>query len=179
MTAAYLVNELPVEELRRMLLDYGEEPRSARIASKIVEARPIATTAALVDVVRGAVGAGPPKEKSKALSRVFQALRIAVNDEMGALEAVLRDAARVVRPGGRIVVLSYHSLEDRRVKRVLRSGQLHGEVAQDVRGNVLSPWKPLRKISKTPSAAEISLNSRARSAKLRAAERTNYPAATS
>ena len=99
--------------------------------------------------------------------------------ELGALEAVLRDAAAVVRPGGRIVVLSYHSLEDRRVKRVLRSGQLHGEVAQDVRGNNLSPWKPLRKISKTPSAAEISLNSRARSAKLRAAERTNYPAATS
>ena len=116
-----------------------------------------------------------PLEKSRALSRVFQALRIAVNDEMGALEAVLAAAAGVVRPGGRVVVLSYHSLEDRRVKRVLRSGSLGGEAQRDLRGNVLSPWKPLRKVPKAPGPEEVALNSRARSAKLRAAERTEYP----
>ena len=96
-SAASLVNELPVEELRRVLSEYGEEPRAARLASKIAEARPISTTAELVDVVRGAVGPGPPKEKSKVLARVFQALRIAVNDEMGALETVLASAAKVGR----------------------------------------------------------------------------------
>mmetsp|Transcript_7824 Transcript_7824/g.22220 ORF Transcript_7824/g.22220 Transcript_7824/m.22220 type:complete len:101 (+) Transcript_7824:44-346(+) len=93
---------------------------------------------------------------------------------MGALEAVLKAAQALVRPGGRIVVLSYHSLEDRRVKRVLRSGDLSGEVQYDTYGNALTPWKLLRKVPKAPSSAEVGLNPRARSAKLRAAERTVY-----
>lgn len=176
LTAAVVVNEWPVEELRRVLQDYGEEPRAHKMALRLSENRPINTTAQLVDVVRSCLPPGPPKDKRKALSRVFQGLRIAVNDELGALEAVLRDAAELVRPGGRVVVLSYHSLEDRRVKRVLRSGSLDGVVKQDMRGNVLSPWRPLRKVPKEPSRQEVSRNPRARSAKLRAAERTDMPA---
>mmetsp|Transcript_46293 Transcript_46293/g.93444 ORF Transcript_46293/g.93444 Transcript_46293/m.93444 type:complete len:444 (+) Transcript_46293:78-1409(+) len=175
LTAAVVVNEWPVEELRRVLQDYGEEPRAHKMALRLSEARPLNTTAQVADVVRSCLPPGPPKDKRKALSRVFQGLRIAVNDEMGALEAVLMDATRFVRPGGRIVVLSYHSLEDRRVKRVLRSGGLDGKVEQDMFGNVLSPWRPLRKVPKAPSSKEVAMNSRARSAKLRASERTDYP----
>ena len=91
------------------------------------------------------------------------------------VRTVLLAASTIIRPGGRLAVMSYHSLEDRRVKRVLRSGSLGGEAQRDLRGNVLSPWKPLRKVPKAPGPEEVALNSRARSAKLRAAERTEYP----
>jgi len=177
LTASVIVNEWPFEELRRVLSDYGEEPRAHKMSLRISEARPVESTAQLVDIVRSCLPPGPPKEKSKALSRVFQGLRIAVNDELGALEAILRDAPAFLRPGGRIVVLSYHSLEDRRVKRVLRSGSLDGVVKQDERGNTLGPWQPLRKVPKQPSPAEVAANPRSRSARLRAAERTSLPPA--
>lgn len=99
-TAATIVNTWPVSALERVLRDYGEEPRAHKMALRITEARPINGTAHLVDLVRSCLPPGPPKEKRKALTRVFQGLRIAVNDEMAALEAVLEAAARVVRPGG-------------------------------------------------------------------------------
>ena len=151
-TAADVVNTYPVEELARILRTLGEEPRAWRIARRIAEVRektPIRTTTQLAEVVRQAVGwrgAGHPARKT------FQALRIYVNDELGALEAFLEAAARVLKPGGRLVVISFHSLEDRIVKRFLK---------EDARFQVLTK-KPI-----TPSDAERAANPRARSAKLR------------
>ena len=101
LTAATIVNTWPPAALERVLRDYGEEPRAHKMALRIADARPVAGTAHLVDLVRSCLPPGPPKDKRKALTRVFQALRIAVNDEVAALEAVLAAAAKVVRPGGK------------------------------------------------------------------------------
>lgn len=154
-TAEEAVNRLPLEALHRILRDLGEERQALRIAKAIVEARaraPIRTTTQLAEIVRRAVGfrkAGHPARKT------FQALRLYVNDELGALEAFLPQAQEVLAPGGRLVVIAFHSLEDRIVKRFLRESGLR----------VLTP-KPL-----TPGPEEVERNPRARSAKLRAAEK--------
>jgi len=155
-TAAEIVNTLPEEELANIIWRYGEERQSRRIARAIVEARarePIETTTRLAEIIRRAVGfrkAGHPAR------RTFQALRIYVNDELGALTELLEAAGRVLAPGGRLVVISFHSLEDRIVKHFLR---------EDPRFRVLTK-KPL-----VASAAEQEKNPRSRSAKLRAGER--------
>lgn len=155
-TAAEIVNTLPEEELANIIWRYGEERQSRRIARAIVEARarePIETTTRLAEIIRRAVGfrkAGHPAR------RTFQALRIYVNDELGALTELLEAAGRVLAPGGRLVVISFHSLEDRIVKHFLR---------EDPRFRVLTK-KPL-----VASAAEQKENPRSRSAKLRAGER--------
>ncbi len=148
-SAAEVVNTLPERELARILREFGEEPAAARIARAIVRARPIATTTELAEVVRRAVGyrrAGHPARKT------FQALRIYVNDELGALRALLSESARRIRSGGRLAVISFHSLEDREVKRFLRE----------------SPeFEPLFKKPVVPRPEEVAQNPRARSAKLR------------
>ncbi|WP_457631326.1 16S rRNA (cytosine(1402)-N(4))-methyltransferase RsmH [Oceanithermus sp.] len=155
-TAAEIVNTLSEEELADLLWRYGEERQSRRIARAIVAARaeaPIETTGQLAEIIRRAVGyrrAGHPARKT------FQALRIYVNDELGALSGLLEAAGRVLRPGGRLVVISFHSLEDRLVKHFLRD---------DPRFRVLTK-KPL-----TASPKEQAVNPRSRSAKLRAGER--------
>jgi len=155
-TAAEIVNTLPEEELANIIWRYGEERQSRRIARAIVAARaqaPIETTTQLAEIIRRAVGfrkAGHPAR------RTFQALRIYVNDELGALTELLEAAGRVLAPGGRLVVISFHSLEDRIVKHFLRD---------DPRFQVLTK-KPL-----VASAAEQEKNPRSRSAKLRAGER--------
>ncbi len=156
LTAADVVNELAEEELAGIIWRYGEERQSRRIARAIARAReeePITTTTQLAEIVRRAVGhrrGGHPARKT------FQALRIYVNDELGALEDLLEASGRVLAPGGRLVVISFHSLEDRIVKHFLRD---------DPRFRVLTK-KPL-----TASAAERERNPRSRSAKLRAGER--------
>ncbi|MBO1436420.1 16S rRNA (cytosine(1402)-N(4))-methyltransferase RsmH [Meiothermus sp. CFH 77666] len=155
LTAAEVVNTYPEEDIADILYRYGEEPRSRRIARFIVENRPITTTTQLAEVIRRATGyreAGHPARKS------FQALRIYVNDELGALEALLRGAEEVLKPGGRLVVISFHSLEDRLVKHFLRDSTL---------------LKPLTKKPIIPSESEQRANPRARSAKMRVAERTD------
>ena len=152
-TAEEVVNTLSEEELREILYRYGEEPRARRIARAIVAARPLRTTTELAEAVRKAVGyrrAGHPARKT------FQALRIYVNDELGALRDLLAASARVLRPGGRLAVISFHSLEDREVKRFLRD----------------SPdFEPLFKKPVVPTEEEVRENPRARSAKLRAGVR--------
>jgi 16S rRNA (cytosine1402-N4)-methyltransferase len=153
-TAADLVNGLPEKELADLIFRFGEEPRSRRIAAAIVRRRPIRTTDDLAGVIVSAVGKRPGGPHPA--RRTFQALRIAVNRELEELSAALPHAAGLLEPGGRVVVISYHSLEDGIVKRAFRD---------DERLRVLTK-KPA-----TPSQAERARNPRARSAKLRAAER--------
>ncbi len=167
-TADEVVNRWSESELRRVLRAYGEEPKAGRIARAIVEARPVPTTTALADVVRSVV---PTRDEVKILARVFQGIRIAVNGELERLEQALASSVRLLRPGGRIVVLSYHSLEDRRVKRFLRYGNLEGEPVRDFYGNLITPWEDLTRKPIEASAEEVAANPRARSVRMRVAER--------
>jgi 16S rRNA (cytosine1402-N4)-methyltransferase len=170
--ASALVDRLDAQGLADLLRLYGDEPRAWRIANSIVERRPMATTAALAEAVRAAV---PVREEVKSLARVFQALRIAVNDEMGALERALEGALAVLRPGGRLAVIAYHSLEDRRAKHFLRFGNVEGEARKDFYGRLLTPWTLLTKRPIMASGEEVTANPRARSARLRIAEKEAEP----
>lgn len=167
-SADEVVNRWSESELRRVLRAYGEEPRAGRIAQAIIKARPVPTTTTLANVIRRVV---PTREEVKILARVFQGIRIAVNGELERLEQVLASSVRLLRPGGRIVVMSYHSLEDRRVKRFLRYGNLDGEPVRDFYGNLITPWNELTRKPIEASAEEIAANPRARSVRLRVAER--------
>ena len=176
-SAADLVNALPEEELARLIRDYGEERFARRIAGAIVRARPISRTLQLAEIVRAAVPA-----KGDAIdpaTRTFQALRIAVNDELGELARGLSAAERLLAPGGRLAVVTFHSLEDRPVKSFLQrragrtpSGSRH---QPETRRAQAPSFRLLTNKPVTPDAAEIARNPRARSAKLRAAERTEQP----
>ncbi len=167
-SADEVVNRWSEADLRWMLRRFGEESRAGRIARAIVAARPIATTTALADLVRRAV---PVRDEVKTLARVFQAIRIAVNAELERLEQALAAGLKLLRPGGRMAVISYHSLEDRRVKRFFRYGNLQGEPVHDLYGNLLTPWRRITRKPIMPDEAEIAANPRARSARLRIAER--------
>lgn len=153
LTAADVVNTFDPDDIADILRKYGEEQRPGRIARAIVDSRPITTTTRLAEIVRKATGF---REAGHPARRTFQALRIYVNDELGALEDLLHASERVLKPGGRLVVISFHSLEDRIVKHFLR----------DSRG-----LEPLTKKPVEPQEAEQRENPRARSAKLRAAEK--------
>ena len=157
-SAAELLNTLGEAELERILKDNGEEPRARRVAREIVRRRPLQRTGELVGAVTAALG--PARGRAHPATRTFQALRIAVNDELGALERGLDGGVRLLRPGGRIAVISFHSLEDRIVKWRFRGW------AEQGLARVLTR-KPVR-----PSATEAADNPRARSAKLRVAERS-------
>lgn len=167
-TAADLVNALPEKELADLFYLYGEERRSRRVARRIVErrrSRPFERTADLADVVRGAFPPEARRGRIHPATRVFQALRIAVNDELGQLERFLAGFERRLAPGGRLAILSYHSLEDRLVKEAFREAERAGRARRVTR-------KAIR-----PSEEEKAANARARSAKLRAAERPAAEAA--
>ena len=166
-TAADLIDRLSAEALADLIYAYGEERRSRGIARAVKAASP-RTTGDLANAVRGAV---PTRDELKTLARVFQALRIAVNDEMAVLERALVAATGLVAPGGRLAVISYHSLEDRRAKRFLRSGRFSGEAERDLYGNPLSPLRLVTRRAITASDAEVARNPRSRSARLRIAER--------
>ncbi|MDE5638091.1 MAG: 16S rRNA (cytosine(1402)-N(4))-methyltransferase RsmH [Alistipes sp.] len=168
-TAADLVNELSNEELTRIFRDWGELDTPWKIANCIERSRaakPVATTAELVEAVRPCT---PRKDESKFLTKLFQALRIEVNGEMEALKMALEQSLRVLRPGGRLVVISYHSLEDRLVKNFMRSGRFDGECETDFFGRRQTPFEVITRKAVTPSAEELARNPRSRSAKLRAA----------
>ncbi len=166
--AGQLVNSLTQDELRRILRTYGDEPKAGRIAKAIVRSRPVGSTRELADVVRRMV---PYGKAAGTLARVFQAIRIAVNDEMSELEKALKAAEAIVTPGGRLAVLSYQSGEDRRVKRMMRFGNLEGRAERDIYGNTSSPWLELTSKPMRPSEEEMQQNPRSRSARLRVAER--------
>ena len=170
-SAEDIVNQAEEERLERIFRLWGELPQSRRMASLIVRGRtrqPIRTTAELCQVLSPLI---PPAAPHKTLAKVFQALRIEVNDEMRSLEKFLQGAAASLRTGGRLVVITYHSLEDRMVKNFIRSGNVDGKVEKDLYGRVRSPWEPQLKKPLVPSEEEIAVNPRARSAKLRVALR--------
>ena len=180
-TAADILNSYSEEDLARVLYIYGEMNNSRQIAKKIVKARAQKAIERTEELVELAIGNGRwaigdngeievPTVAKKDLAKLFQALRIEVNDEMGALREMLLAAKDLLRPGGRIAILTYHSLEDRMVKNFLRSGNLEGKIEKDFYGNILSPFKVIEK-GLTASAEEVERNPRARSAKLRVAEK--------
>jgi 16S rRNA (cytosine1402-N4)-methyltransferase len=178
MPASALLASLDQDELAALFRRYGEEPFSGRIARAIVEARrtsPVRTAEDLAAVVsRVAPGRGPGRRRVHPATRVFQALRIAVNEELDALDAALAAAMDLLRPGGRLVVLSYHSLEDRIVKRFFQAERRGCVCPPEAPVCVCGRFPRLRLLAPkglVPSPAEISANPRARSARLRAAER--------
>lgn len=171
-TATDVLNNYTEEQLADVFYLYGELKNARRLAAAVVAYRtgkkPILTSGDLLEIVTPFIGRD--KEK-KFLAQVFQALRIEVNDEMRALREMLSASLRVLRPGGRLVVITYHSLEDRLVKNFLKTGNFEGKVEQDFFGNVRSPFKLLSGKVITPSKEEIERNPRSRSAKLRIAEK--------
>ena len=169
LTAAQVVNTYSAEDLTRILGDWGEVDTPWKVANCIVKARgeaPIETTAQLVEAVKPCT---PKKDGAKFLTKLFQALRIEVNGEMEALKMALEQSLKVLRPGGRLVVISYHSLEDRLVKNFLRSGNFTGKVEKDFFGRQQVPFKLVTRKAMTPSEEELERNPRSRSARLRAA----------
>ena len=177
LTAEVILNQWPADAIADVLFKYGEERESRRIARAIVAARPLSTTGELTKVLRTAGSKREPKEVTRRLARCYQALRIEVNSELAELESILHAANRLLKPGGRLALMSYHSLEDRRVKRFLRSGTFSDvPPPQDPFGNVLAPWKPLTRRAVVAGAAEVDANPRARSARLRVGERTEHDA---
>ena len=169
--AANVVNTYDVSSLASVFSRYGELRNAMSIADAIAMARevkPIETTDELKEAVARFL---PRGSENKVLAQIFQALRIEVNEEMKVLEAFLSQCADVLNPGGRLVVLSYHSLEDRLVKNFMKTGNAEGNLEKDFFGNQLTPYKLMTSKPVVPSDEEIQLNSRARSAKLRVAER--------
>ncbi len=164
-TAADIVNSYSEEELAKVLYLYGEMKNSRLIAKNICRARAQKRIERTEDLV---AASRIPAEMSKELARLFQALRIEVNDEMGALREMLVAARDLLKPGGRIAILTYHSLEDRLVKNFLRSGNLEGTIEKDFYGNNLSPFELIEK-GREASPEEVARNPRSRSAKLRVA----------
>ena len=173
-SAAELVNELPEGELARLLRDYGDERFAARVARALVAARPLTTTVQLADVVRDAIPAATRRSGGHPARRSFQALRIAVNDELGPLPGALDELIRRLAPEGRIAVLSYHSGEDRMVKQHLRraaTGDCTCPPGLPCACGARPTLRLLRRGGRRPTEAEIASNRRAESARLRAAER--------
>ena len=165
------------DELARIFFTYGEERYSKRIAAAIVRRRaeaPIETTGELVEIIKGAMPAAALREKQHPAKRVFQALRIAVNDELGALEEMLDTAPDLLAPGGRLAIISFHSLEDRLVKNAIRKRERGCTCPPDLPVCVCGFVQTLRSVGRQPvtaGEAELKINPRARSAKLRVAER--------
>ncbi len=178
-TAADILNTYTEEQLADILFLYGEMRNARRIARTLVRTReqaPILRTEQLVacllrhepNILNGEIEVPAPQKKD--MARLFQALRMEVNDELGALREMLEAAGKSLRPGGRIAVLTYHSLEDRMVKNYLRAGNVEGKIEKDFYGNILTPFALIEK-GRTASDEEVERNPRSRSARLRVAEK--------
>ncbi|WP_208110917.1 16S rRNA (cytosine(1402)-N(4))-methyltransferase RsmH [Flavobacterium sp. 245] len=170
LNAYRVVNEYEEQDLRRVFFDYGELKNAPVLARTIVEARekyPIKTTDELKDVLAKYL---PERVKNKILAQIYQAIRIEVNQEMDVLKEFIEQSLEILNPRGRFSVISYHSLEDRLVKRFIKNGMFEGEPERDFYGNFSVPFKTIGKLI-VPDDAEIKINNRARSAKLRIAEK--------
>ncbi len=172
-TARDLINTYSEERLADVLYLYGELRQSRRLAAAILKARP-ETTGELVETVRPML---KPSQEKKELSMVFQALRIEVNGELEALRKLLAQSLEVLNPGGRLAIITYHSLEDRMVKNFMRTGNVEGRQEKDFFGRVNTPWRLTGKVV-MPSDDEVARNPRSRSAKLRVAEFIGAPSQT-
>ena len=169
MTAADIVNTYDEEKLADVFYIYGELKNSRKLAATIAKARQqkqITTIGEFLDIIKPLFG----REREK-LAKVFQALRIEVNHEMEALKEMLYEATDLLKPGGRLVVITYHSLEDRMVKNLIKAGNIEGKVEQDFYGNVQSPFRAVNNKVIVPTDEEVNQNPRSRSAKLRIAEK--------
>lgn len=172
-TAAQLIEDYVIQDLISLFRTYADLKDPAKAAKAIIAARekaPIQTTFELAEAVRPALN---PKGEKKEMAQVFQALRIAVNSEMDALTTLLSTAPSLLQEGGRAVILTYHSVEDRLVKNFFRSGNAEGKIEKDFFGKVICEWKLITRSPITADAEEIERNPRSRSAKLRAAELLN------
>jgi 16S rRNA (cytosine1402-N4)-methyltransferase len=170
LNAYRVVNEYDEDNLKRVFLDYGELKNAPALARTIVEARElrlIKTTDELKEVLAKYL---PERVRNKILAQIYQAIRIEVNQEMDVLKEFLEQSLEILKPGGRLSVISYHSLEDRLVKRFIKNGMFEGEPERDFYGNFSVPFKTVGKLI-VPDNAEIKINNRARSAKLRIAEK--------
>lgn len=170
-TAAWIVNSYDEARLADLFYLYGELKSSRRIAAAIVKARanaPIETVEQLLEIVKPFIN---PKQEKKELAQLFQSLRIEVNDEMGALKELLAQSLKVLAPGGRLAIITYHSLEDRIVKNFMRTGNVSGEENKDFFGRNLSPMRLITSRPIVPDDDEVARNPRSRSAKLRIAEK--------
>lgn len=170
-SAKEMINEYSQNDLHRIFGEYGEVHNAKTLAAKIVSMRTnntIETVTQLLDILRPLA---PRREENKYFAQVFQALRIEVNEELKVIEEFLSQTPEVLKPGGRLVVMSYHSLEDRLVKNFIAKGKFHGDVEKDLYGNEIKPLQAVNRKITVPSDEEIARNSRARSAKLRIAEK--------
>jgi 16S rRNA (cytosine1402-N4)-methyltransferase len=170
-SAQDIINQYDEKALSDIFYRYGELSDGRALARRIIKARegqPITTTQQLVEVLKPALIRG---KENKSLSKIFQAIRIEVNQEMSVLESFLEQTIDALKVGGRLVIISYHSLEDRMVKNFMRAGNLNGEVEKDFFGNPQTPFKLITRKAIQPDNEEININPRARSAKLRVAEK--------
>ena len=170
-TAEELINEYSLNDLLKVFRSYGELVNSFKLAKAIVKYRTgcrITRITQLLDAISDCV---PPKGRNKYLAKVFQSLRIEVNKEINNLKELLVQSVNVLKPGGRLVIISYHSIEDRMVKNFIRCGNPEGKLKKDIYGNYKLIFKGINKKPIVPSEAEIQMNSRARSARMRIAEK--------
>jgi len=170
-TAADIVNTYVEQDLVAMFSTYGEVENSKRLAACIVKERLSKKINTTEEFKQAIVSCIPKMREQQYLAKVFQALRIAVNSELDVLKELLKQSLEVLKPGGRLSVISYHSLEDRLVKNFIKSGNFEGTIEQDFYGNKLVDFKAVNRQLITPSEEELKLNNRSRSAKLRIAEK--------
>jgi 16S rRNA (cytosine1402-N4)-methyltransferase len=170
-TAASLLKTLDEASLAKILYDFGELVNSRRIAREIVAARAVKPLTTVSDIIDAIGKLAPPRQEHKFYARVFQALRIAVNHEIDYLKEMLEQSLDLLKKDGRLVVITYHSLEDRVVKNFMRTGNFEGEEKKDFYGNLITPFRIINKKGTVPDESEIEDNKRARSARLRIAEK--------
>jgi|TARA_X000000950_G_scaffold33692_1_gene36216 16S rRNA (cytosine1402-N4)-methyltransferase len=168
--AEQVLNQYPEEALSGLFFHYGELRNAKKLANKIVSFRTEHKLETTADLIRAVQPWVPQRIENKVLAQIFQAVRIEVNDELGVLKSFLEQAASALLPGGRLVCISYHSLEDRLVKRYMQNGNFEGREEKDFYGNPLGVFRKIGRL-RVPSAEEVKRNSRARSAKLRIAEK--------
>jgi 16S rRNA (cytosine1402-N4)-methyltransferase len=170
-TAAALLKTLDERELTSLFYNYGELINSRRIAREIVTVRKLKPFLTAQDIINAIGKLAPPRQEHKFYAKVFQALRIAVNHEIDYLKEMLEQALEVMSKGGRVVIITYHSLEDRVVKNFMRTGNFEGEEHKDFYGNLITPFRVINKKGTIPGRDEVASNKRARSARLRIAEK--------
>ncbi len=173
-SARDLINTYSAERLKQIFLEYGEIKNAWKLASNIVAYRNSNGIDTVADLIKAAGNCIPKFNENKYLATMFQSIRIEVNQEIEVLKEFLKNTPNAIKEGGRLVIMTYHSLEDRPVKNFLKAGNFEGKEEKDFYGNVISPFSQVNRKVITPSETELETNTRSRSAKLRIAERTMY-----